>query len=220
MDFELSYLLKQMPALWRGLLVTLEVSAVSLVLAVLAGILGAAIRHMKVPVLSQLTACYVEFIRNTPLLVQMFLVVFGLPAIGLRLPLFWAGVVSLAAWAAAFHVESIRGGLASVKRELYEAGSSLGLKPWQLLWLVALPLGLRVALPSMLNTSVSLVKNSAMLQAVGLMELTFVAVDRMAMDFRILEMFTVMLVVYVALVFLLSFASNRLEAYLKRPFRP
>lgn len=219
MDFDTAYLIKQMPALWRGLLVTLEVSAVALVLSVLAGILGAAVRHLKVPVLSPLVAFYVEFIRNTPLLVQMFLIVFGLPALGLRLPLFWAGVLSLAAWAAAFHVESIRGGLASVKTDLFEAGSALGMKAWQLLWLIALPLGLRVAMPAMLNTSVSLLKNSAMLQAVGLTELTFVAVDKMAMDFRILEMFSVMLVVYVVLVFLLSFAANRLEAHLQKPFR-
>lgn len=219
MDFDPNYLMKQMPALWRGLLMTLEVSAVSLVFSVLVGILGAAVRHLKVPVLAPLTAFYVEFIRNTPLLVQMFLIVFGLPALGLRLPLFWAGVLSLAAWAAAFHIESIRGGLASVKKDLFEAGYALGLKPWQFLRLVALPLGLRVALPSMLNTSVSLLKNSAMLQAVGLMELTFVAVDKMAMDFRVMEMFTVMLVVYVVLVFLMSFASNRIEAYLQKPFR-
>lgn len=219
MDFDPAYLAKQMPALWRGLLVTIEVSTLAMLLAFALGIVGAVIRHMKVPVLAKAVAFYVEFIRNTPLLVQIFFIVFGLPAIGLTLPLFWAGVASLALWAGAFHVESLRGGLATVGKGLEEAGLALGLRRGQFLVLVALPLSLRVALPSMLNTCVSLLKNSAMLQAIGLAELTFVAVDRMASDFRMLEMFSVMLVVYVALVFLLSAAANWLEWTMNRPFR-
>lgn len=219
MDFDPAYLAKQLPALWRGLLVTIEVSAIAMLIAFALGVFGATIRYLRIPYLSSLLWFYVEFMRNTPLLVQMFFIVFGLPALGLTLPLFWAGVVSLALWAAAFHIESLRGGLATVGKDLHEAGTALGLGKWQFLALVGLPLGLRVALPSMLNTCVSLLKNSAMLQAIGLMELTFVAVDKMAMDFRMLEMFSVLLVVYVALVFLLSAAANWLEYVLQRPFR-
>lgn len=219
MDFDLAYLVKQMPALWRGLVLTIQVSALAMLLAFVLGVLGAMARHLRLPVLAPAVAFYVEFIRNTPLLVQMFFIVFGLPVIGLTLPLFWAGVVSLGLWAAAFHVESLRGGLGTVGRGLEEAGQALGLRRGPFLVLIALPLGLRVALPSMLNTCVSLLKNSAMLQAVGLTELTFVAVDKMASDFRMLEMFSVMLVVYVVLVFLLSAAANRLEAVMQRPFR-
>lgn len=219
MEYDLAYLARYLPALWRGLIVTIQVSLVSLALSVVIGVLGAAARHLNLPGLSQLVVFYVEFIRNTPLLVQMFFIVFGLPAIGITISLFWSGVLSLAVWAGAFHVESIRGGLSTVSKGLREAGQALGLKPWQFLAKIALPLALRVSLPSMLNTSISLLKNSSMLQAVGLAELTFVAVDRMAMDFRIYEMFSVLLVVYVGLVFILSWLVARLEAWLQRPFR-
>jgi His/Glu/Gln/Arg/opine family amino acid ABC transporter permease subunit len=219
MDFDPQYLVRHLPALWRGLMVTIEVSLAAMLLSIVLGVLGAAARYLKLPVLWQFVAFYVEFIRNTPLLVQMFFIVFGLPAIGLTLSLFWSGVVSLAIWAAAYHVESIRGGLETVNKGLREAGQALGLKPWQFLVKISLPLAMRVAIPSMLNTSVSLVKNSSMLQAIGLMELTFVAVDRMAIDFRMLEMFTVLVVVYLALVFILSFAAGRIEAVLQKPFR-
>ncbi len=219
MDFDPAYLVKQLPALWRGLLLTIEISGLAMAIAFVLGVAGAMARHLKLKGIAPAVAFYVEFVRNTPLLVQMFFIVFGLPAIGLTLPLFWAGVVSLALWAAAFHVESLRGGLATVNGGLEDAGQALGLARLPFLLIVALPLGLRVALPSMLNTCVSLLKNSAMLQAVGVMELTFVAVDRMASDFRMLEMFSVMLVVYVVLVFLLSAVANRLEAVMQRPFR-
>lgn len=219
MDYDLAYLVRYLPALWRGLVMTIQVSLVAMAISVVIGVLGAAARHLNLPGASRAVAFYVEFIRNTPLLVQMFFIVFGLPAIGLTMSLYWSGVVSLAVWAGAFHVESIRGGLATVSKGLREAGDALGLKPWQFLAKIALPLAFRVSLPSMLNTSISLLKNSSMLQAIGLAELTFVAVDRMSMDFRMYEMFSVLLVVYVSLVFLLSFAAARLESRLQRPFR-
>ncbi len=219
MEFDPHYLFTYLPALMRGLLVTIEVSAVALVLALGLGLAGAAIRYLAVPVLSPLVAVYVEFIRNTPLLVQIFFVYFGFPAVGIRMSLFWSGVFTLAVWAAAFHVESIRGACAGVSKGLSEAGAALGLHRWQVLRAVVLPMALRACVPSLLNTSISLVKNSAFLQAVGLAELTFVAVDRISADFRMLEMFSVLLVIYVLLVFLLSYAAARIESVLARPFR-
>jgi polar amino acid transport system permease protein len=219
MEFDLDYLVAQMPALWRGLLVTLRVTGAAIVLSVVLGVLGAAIRHLRIPVLSPIVWFYVELVRNTPLLVQIFFIFYGLPAIGMTLSLFWSGVLALVLWASAFQVENIRGGLASVNKGLWEAGSALGVHRGLFMVLVALPLAVRVCLPAMLNTSISLLKNSSYLQAIGLAELTFVAVDRIAMDFRLLEMFASLFVVYLGLVFLLSFAVGRLEAYLQRPFR-
>jgi len=219
MDFDPHYLIAYVPALARGLLMTIEVSAVALLFSLVLGIAGGAVRYLQVPVLSPIVALYVEFIRNTPLLVQIFFVYFGFPAAGLHLSLFWSGVFALAVWAAAFHVESVRGGCAGVPKGLREAGNALGLHRWQVLWKVVLPMALRSCVPSMLNTSISLLKNSALLQAVGLVELTFVAVDRISSDFRMLEMFSVLLVIYVLLVMLLSLLAARVEAVLARPFR-
>lgn len=219
MEFDLAYLMAQMPALMRGLVVTIEVSAISIALSIVIGLAGAACRLMRIPVLAQGFAGYVEFIRNTPLLVQLFFIFYGLPAIGLKLSLFWSGVVSLTLWAGAFQVENIRGGLATIGKGLREAAEALGLRPWLYVRLVAVPIAIRVSLPAMLNTSISLLKNSAYLQAIGLAELTFVAVDRIAMDFRTIEMFTALCVIYLALVLGLSFAAGRLEARLQRPFR-
>jgi polar amino acid transport system permease protein len=219
MSYDPAYLWLHLPALLRGLRLTLVISGVALVCSLLIGVLGAAMRYLKIPVASQCVAAYVEFIRNTPLLVQIFFVFFGLPAIGLGMSLFWSSVFALSVWGGAFHVESIRGGCASVQRGLTEAATALGLRRARMLRLIVLPLALRACLPSLLNTSISLLKNSALLQAVGVMELTFVAVDRMAVDFRVLEMFSALAVIYVALVLLLSLLSARLEARLSRPFQ-
>src|SRR3546814_3196615 len=84
---------------------------------------------------------------------------------------------------------------------------------------ISLPCGRRVSIPSMLNTSVSVLKNSAYLQTIGLAELTFVAMEKSAMDFRTLENFAAICVLYLTLVLSLSYAVRRVESHLQKPFR-
>ncbi|MBD8123023.1 amino acid ABC transporter permease [Pseudomonas lutea] len=219
MDFDLNYLMMQWPALLDGVLMTLRVSLLAISCSLLIGILGGAVRSFRIPVLSQVVVLYVELIRNTPILVQLFFIFYGLPAIGLELSLFWSGVVCLSLWAGAYQVENIRGGLATVEQKMREASMALSLKPHQYFYLVALPIAFRTSLPAVLNTAISLLKNSSYLQAIGLAELTFVAVDRIATDFRAIEMFSAICVMYLILVAILSLLTGRLSAHLQRPFR-
>ncbi|MGE0725024.1 MAG: amino acid ABC transporter permease [Alphaproteobacteria bacterium] len=218
-QFDFGYIWENGPALLGGLWMTIVVSAISIVLAVIVGVVGAAVRVFRVPVLSHLFAFYVDFIRNTPLLAQLFFIFFGLPTIGIRLSLFWSGVVALTVWGGAYNVENVRGGFLAISKGLREAALSVGLRPLQYLWLIAIPLGVRVAIPAMLNTSVSVLKNSAYLQAIGLAELTFVAMEKVASEFRTLEMFFAIGVLYLALVLLLSWLVRSIEHHLHRPFR-
>ncbi|MFJ5296008.1 amino acid ABC transporter permease [Pseudomonas sp. SLFW] len=219
MDFDFNYLVAQWPALLDGVLMTLRVSLLAIGASLLIGILGGAVRSFRIPLLSQIVVLYVELIRNTPILVQLFFIFYGLPAIGLELSLFWSGVVCLSLWAGAYQVENMRGGLATVEHKMREASMALSLKPHQYFYLVALPIAFRTSLPAVLNTSISLLKNSSYLQAIGLAELTFVAVDRIATDFRAIEMFSAICVMYLILVAILSLLTGRLSAHLQRPFR-
>ncbi|MES2710160.1 MAG: amino acid ABC transporter permease [Pseudomonadota bacterium] len=219
MEFDVGYLLQQLPLLRAGLLVTIQVSAMAVVLSLAIGVLGAASRVLRIPLLSQFFVGYVELIRNTPLLVQIFFVFFGLPTIGVVLPIFWCGVLSLTLWAGAFQTENLRGGLAAVSGGLNEASRALGLSRFQYLRLVGLPLAVRITLPSLLNTCVSLVKNSAYVSVIGLQDLSAVAFERIANDFRALEMLSVLLAGYLALVLSLSFSVRVLEHRLQAPFR-
>ncbi|BBK33026.1 amino acid ABC transporter membrane protein 1 (PAAT family) [Stella humosa] len=217
--FDFGYILANGPALLEGLGMTVLVSVISIALAAAVGVVGAAVRVFRVPVLSQLFGFYVEFIRNTPLLAQLFFIFYGLPSLGLGLSVYWSGVAALTVWGGAYNVENMRGGFLAVSKGMREASQSLGLRPLHYLWLVAIPLGLRVAIPAMLNTSVSVLKNSSYLQAIGFAELTFVAMERVATEFRTLEMFAAIGVLYLVLVLILSFAVRRLEFHLQRPFR-
>lgn len=219
MGFDVAYLLAQWPALLRGALMTLEVSCISIILSALIGGVGCAIRLFRIPVLSQCVVAYVELMRNTPILVQLFFIFYGLPAVGLNMSLFASGVMCLSLWAGAYQIENLRGGMASVERRMYESCLALSLKPWHYFSAVAMPIAIRNALPAMLNTAISLLKNSSYLQAIGLVELTFVAVDRIATDFRPLEMFSAILVLYLSMVAVLSWCAHRLSTRLQRPFQ-
>ncbi|WP_286786527.1 MULTISPECIES: amino acid ABC transporter permease [Pseudomonas] len=219
MDFDFDYLLAQWPALLDGVLMTLRVSLLAIAASLVIGVLGGAARVMKIPLLAQFVALYVELIRNTPILVQLFFIFYGLPAIGMELSLFWSGVLCLSLWAGAYQVENVRGGLATVEHGMREASMALSLKPIHYFGLVALPIAFRTSLPAMLNTAISLLKNSSYLQAIGLAELTFVAVDRIATDFRAIEMFSAICVMYLALVAVLAALTGRLSAHLQRPFQ-
>lgn len=218
-SFDVAYLAASFPALMRGLLMTVIVSAISIALATTIGVIGASVRIFRTPIASQLARGYVEFIRNTPLLVQIFFIFFGLPAIGLKLSVFWSGIVALTLWGGAYNIENFRGGFLSIPKGYREAAEALGIDRLRYLWLIALPLGLRVAIPSVLNTSISILKNSAYLQAIGLAELTFVAMDKLSLDFRTLEMFTAIGTIYLGLVLSLSWLVRRIEWVLQRPFR-
>jgi len=217
--FSVDYIFQNGPALLDGLLMTIQVSAISIGFAVLIGIVGASIRLFRVPILSPIVAGYVHFIRSTPLLPQLFFIFYGLPSIGLPLTTYWSGVLALSLWGGAYNTENVRGGFLAVSKGLREASNSLGLHPIHYLCLVAVPIGLRVSIPSMLNTSVSVLKNSAYLQTIGLAELTFVAMERVAMEFRTLEMFAAIGVLYLSLVLTLSFLVRLIENRLQRPFR-
>lgn len=218
MDFDFTYLAAQWPALLDGVLMTLRVTVLAIACSLLIGVLGGAARVMKVPVLAQIVVLYVEVIRNTPILVQLFFIFYGLPAIGMELSLFWSGVLCLSLWAGAYQIENVRGGLATVEHGMREASMALSLKPRHYFCLVALPIAFRTSLPAVLNTSISLLKNSSYLQAIGLAELTFVAVDRIATDFRAIEMFSAICVIYLVLVGILALLTGRLSARLQRPF--
>jgi His/Glu/Gln/Arg/opine family amino acid ABC transporter permease subunit len=163
MDF--TYILDALPDLMSGLKVTLLVSGLAILLSCALGAIGAALRTSGFKPAEYVVTAYVEFTRGTPYLVQIFFVFYGLPSLGLRLSLFWSGVVALTVWASAFQIENFRAGLAAVGHGVRDASASLGLRRWHHVAFIVLPLASRAALPSTMNTIVATVKNSAYLQA-------------------------------------------------------
>ncbi|MNC23176.1 Glutamine transport system permease protein GlnP [compost metagenome] len=211
MSFDFGYIVDTFPLLLTGLKMTIYISIASIVFSLLIGLSGAIVRTLKIPVLSQFFVVYVDLIRNTPLLVHVFFLYFGLPAFGIKLSAVVVGIIALSLWGGAFATENFRGGTEAVPNALLESGQSLGLSKLQIVRYIILPLGFRISFPAFSNTAVSVIKNSAYMTSIGVAELTFMAVDRMAYDFKTYEMLLTIAAIYLVLVWGTSYAFGRIQ---------
>ncbi len=196
---------------------TLKVSAFGVAGAFAIGVVLGAARAHRIPVLSQLTAVYVEVIRNTPILVQIFMIFYALPQFGILLNQFTVAWLSVMIWGGAFNSENFRAGFQAVSYRYREAGYALGFGRFSTFLNVTLPIGGRIALPSSINTYISVVKNTSLMYVIGYAELTTTALNISNLTLQTLEALTVLAVVYLALVWTLSVSIRLLEARLALP---
>jgi polar amino acid transport system permease protein len=202
-----------------GFLNTLKASGIAIAGAFALGVVLGAARAHRIPVISQLTAVYVEAIRNTPILVQIFMLFYGLPQLGIVLDQFTVAWLSVMVWGGAFNSENFRAGFGAVSHRHREAAYALGFRPLAAFLNVTLPIGGRIALPSSINTYVSIVKNTALMYVIGYPELTTTALNISNLSLQTTEALTVLAVVYLALVWTLSSLIRLLESRLALPER-
>ena len=215
--FQWGYLWDHTPELLRGLERTLQVAAIGIGIAFAVGLLLGAARAYRIPVVSQLAAVYVEAIRNTPLLVQIFFLFYGLPQFGIRLEPFTTTWLAVSVWGGAFNTENFRAGFQAVPARYREAGNALGFGTVATFLNVTLPIGGRIAIPASINTYISVLKNTALVTAIGYPELTNVAYSLQAVDFRAPEVYAFIAVTYLAVVWTLSALIRLVEARLRLP---
>ena len=217
--FDWNYIWERREVLLDGLKVTLELAAIGIAGALVVGLVLGAARAYRVPVISQIAAVYVELIRNTPILVQIFLLAFGLPKAtrALQFDFFTVACIALILWGGAFNTENFRAGFEAVPKRYHEAAHALGFGPVRTFFNVALPIGGRIALPSSINTYISVFKNTALMVAISVEELTNVAKQSIDLDFRTWEMIFVLAVAYLTLVWTMSALIRLLERHLAIP---
>jgi polar amino acid transport system substrate-binding protein len=151
---------------------TVLLACTAMPLAMLLGLLVALGRMYGPRWLGLPLAAYVEFLRGTPLLLQLFAIYYLLPEVGIYLPAFWAGVIGLAVNYSAYESEHYRAGLLAVPRGQWEAALTLGMSKWTALWRVILPQALRTVVPSLTNDFIALFKDTAVCSVIAVIELT------------------------------------------------
>jgi polar amino acid transport system permease protein len=216
-SFDWSYLGDNWEELLWALKRTLQVSAIAIAGAFVIGLVLGAARAARMPVVSQLAAVYVEIIRNTPILVQIFFLYFGLPQIGIRLDAFTVAWLAVTIWGGAFNTENFRAGFEAVPKRFHEAGLALGFSRLATFLNVTLPIGGRIALPSSINTYISVVKNTSLMYVIAYPELTKTALDIQALTLQTIETFTVLAVTYLIIVWTMSASIRVLERHLALP---
>ena len=200
------------PQMLAGLGNTLLFALSSMCGGLLLGLLLALARLSAWRLVRLPAALYVSLMRGTPLLVQIFLIYYGLPAIGLELSATVAGILALSLNAAAYLSESLRGAIAAVSSGQWEAGLSLGLNWRQTLMAVIFPQALRIAVPSLSNTLISLIKDTSLVSVITVTELMLATKVAIASSFRPLPLYVAAAAVY----WLLSWCFEMLQRALER----
>ncbi|MCG8632429.1 MAG: amino acid ABC transporter permease [Desulfobacterales bacterium] len=171
-DFNFRVIFEYLPLFLSGLKATFFISIVSIALALATGIIACACRISPLKVLKFPAIAYIEIIRSTPLLVQIYFLYFGLPTLGLRIPEIQTGILALMLNSGAYIAEIIRAGINSVDEGQIEAGISSGLNYVQRMRFIILPQALGVTIPPLLGQAIVLVKDSALLSLISVAELT------------------------------------------------
>lgn len=205
-----------LPLLLDGLRLTLQLALSGLVIALAVGTLVGVVRVTPLAPLRAAGTAYVEFLRNTPLLVQMFFWVFGLPFIGIVLPEFTGALLGLGFYTSAFVAEVVRAGILSINRGEIDAARSLGLTYAQTMRHVILPEAFAITVPPLGNLAIALTKNTSVASAVLVADLMYEAEIVNARTFATYETFIVTGALYLALTLPLSRLVNVVEARLTR----
>ena len=213
MDFEVirSYLPLYREAAW----LTLRLGLMGILLAVGIGLLCAALRYWRIPVLRSLAAVYIEVSRNTPLLIQLFFIYYGLPRLGLRTNPAVCGVAGLAFLGGGYMAETFRSGLEAVPSIQLESALSLGMTQGQALRHVILPQAISVSVPPFLANIIFLLKETSVFSAVSLMDLMFTAKDLIGLYYRTTESLFLLVLFYLLMLLPVSLLGSLLERRLR-----
>jgi putative glutamine transport system permease protein len=207
----------EFPDFFAGLWLTVQISLLGLIGAVIIGTLVALARVSPLVPLRWIGGTYVEFFRNTPLIVQLFFLFLGLPFLGIRFStdtfesIFRAAATGMALYHGAYVAEVVRGGLLGVDRGQIEAARSLGLSYPQMLRYVQLPQTFRSVIPPLGNIGIALVKNTSLASTIGVAELLYAAEIVESRTFRAEEAFVAATLLYLVLTIPLGIAVNALE---------
>ncbi|KLV02939.1 ABC transporter permease [Photobacterium aquae] len=221
MAFDFNYMLSLLPILLRYLGTTMSMALWGLLFALILSLLLALLRTYKIPLLDQLSQLYISFFRGTPLLVQLFLLYYGLPQlfpVFIGMDAFTAAVIGLTLHFAAYMAESIRAAISGVDRSQREASLSIGMTELQAMRRIILPQATRIALPSLMNYFIDMIKSTSLAFTLGVAEIMAKAQMEASSSFKFFEAFLAVALIYWAIVLVLTRVQHWAEHKLNRAY--
>ncbi|SOC40732.1 amino acid ABC transporter permease [Ureibacillus acetophenoni] len=222
-SFEPSLIVESIPKLLSYLHITIEILALSVGLGLLLGILIAMPRLYHIPILKEIVTVYISFIRGTPILIQLFLVFYGLPVVvGLfgiditRMDPFYFVIVTYTLSNAAAFSEIFRGAITSVDYGQTEAAYSIGLTPLQNFYRIVFPQAFRVAFPNIANASISSLKDTSLAFSIGVMDMMGRGETLISATMHAVEIYISLAIIYYVIVLIFERLFKWIERYLNR----
>ena len=209
MDWE--YVAKILPLYGKAAVLTVRIGVLGILFAILVGLLCSVVRQMKIPVLKQVASVYIELGRNTPLLVQLFFIYYGLPKIGIKTDPETCGVAGLAFLGGSYMAEAFRSGLEAVGKIQHESALSLGLTGLQTFRYVILPQAFAISIPGITANVIFLLKETSVFSAISLMDLMFTAKDQIGLYYKTTECLVLLVVFYLLILLPVSLLGSLLE---------
>lgn len=206
-----AYIEKVLPLYQRAAILTVRIGIEGILLAILTGLLCAVVLYEKIPVIRQVVMVYVEISRNTPLLVQLFFIYYGLPKVGVRLSPEICGVIGLAFLGGGYMTEAFRSGLEGVETIQRESAYSLGMNRFQTMRYVILPQAVSTSIPAFIANIIFLLKETSVFSAISLMDLMFTAKDLIGLYYKTTESLALLVVFYLMILLPVSILGAVVE---------
>lgn len=214
-NFDTSVILESTPILIDGIKITLFISVISSICAFIIGLITVFLRTMGTKPLKFIAVSYVEIIRNTPLLIQLYFIYKSFPDLGFMLPPIGCGILALSLYSGAFISEVLRAGINSVAAEQYQASISLGLSKFQTFRLIIFPQAVRIIIPPLGSQFINVVKNSSLVSFISVTDLFYRIYQGAVNDFRFFEFFITGALIYMMLTGIIAILTNIFENMFK-----
>lgn len=200
-----------LPLFEKAALLTLRLGAAGIVLAIVIGLVCSLVLYYRIPILKWIVKAYVEVSRNTPLLIQLFFIYYGLPRIGISTTPEACGIAGLAFLGGSYMCEAFRSGLDSVEPIQIESAYSLGMKSWQVMLYVILPQAISTSIPPFVANVIFLLKETSVFSAISLMDLMFTAKDLIGLYYKTPECLFLLVVFYLLILLPVSLIGSWIE---------
>ena len=209
------FIWKYLPMYERAAWLTVRIGFAGVACAIILGLICAVVQYEKIPLLKQIVAVYIELSRNTPLLVQLFFIYYGLPKIGIQTDAKTCGIAGLAFLGGSYMAEAFRSGLEAVADIQTESALSLGMNRLQVMRYVVLPQAVSISVPAFMANVIFLLKETSVFSAISLMDLMFTAKDLIGLYYKTTESLFLLVVFYLFILLPISILGSLLERRLR-----
>ncbi len=214
-NINLDVIIKYIPLYIQSAKITIILGVLGILLALIIGLVCSFIRYYKVPVLDKVIGIYIEVSRNTPLLIQLFFMYYGLPKLGLKLPAEVCAITGLGFLGGSYIAEAFRSGLDAVGKSQLDAGASIGLTKFQLMRYVIFPQAMAISIPALGANIIFLLKETSLFSAVAIADLTFLAKDLIGIYYDTNEALFLLIISYLIILLPLSITLTFVERKLR-----
>ncbi len=205
------FIAKYLPMYQKAAVLTVKIGLLGIIFAILVGLVCAVLQYYKVNIARQIVAIYIEISRNTPLLVQLFFIYYGMPKIGVTMSPELCGVVGLAFLGGSYMAEAFRSGLESVEPIQHKSAKSLGMNGIQAMRYVILPQAISTSVPAFVANIIFLLKETSVFSAISLMDLMFTAKDLIGLYYKTTESLFLLVVFYLIILLPVSLLGSYIE---------